>query len=258
MSALASETEWIRLGTLATCVSFRYPSLLAKMASTFDVISGGRLELGIGAGWYEFEYKAYGIPYHKPSTRIKQLEEAVQILKLMWTKEEATFHGKYYHIEDAVCSPKPTQKPHPPIWICGGGEKLTLKVVAKYADGCNFFDCTSKEYKKKLHVLKEHCEKIGRNPVDIKASFLCKVIIADKLQEARKKALEFQVTERPARETCFKDFILRNIFGSPDNCIKSIQRYIDAGVKYFMLDFYDPTELKQLQLFAKQVIPSFK
>jgi len=138
LSALATLTKNVGLGQIVTCNSYRYPSVLAKMGATLDVISNGRLNLGIGAGWYKLEYNAYGIPYPKDSVRIAQLREAVQIIKKMWTEDEPSFHGQYYTIDKAINSPKPIQKPHPPILIGGRGKKLTLGVMAEFADRCNF------------------------------------------------------------------------------------------------------------------------
>jgi len=260
LSALASETKEIRLGTLATCASFRWPSLLAKMASTLDVISGGRLELGIGAGWYEAEYKAYGIPFPPTETRIKKLEETVRILKDMWTKEKTTFHGKYYHLENAICSPKPVQKPHPPIWICGGGEKLTLRVVAKYGDGCNFSDVTSEEYERKLNVLKKHCLKVGRNIETIQKSIASCVFIADSKQEAKRTALRVKIATplRTVQEMSFEDFVEPHIFGTPKLCIRKIKQYMNVGVEYFMLCFPCSDILRSLSLFAEKVMSFFQ
>jgi len=126
------------------------------------MISNGRLEFGIGAGWKENEYLAYGFPFPKPAVRIAQLREAVTIIRKMWTEEKPSFKGKYYEIKEALCDPKPVQKPHPPIWIGGEGEKLTLRVVAELADGCNWYG-TPEEFAHKLNVLKKHCAKVGRN-----------------------------------------------------------------------------------------------
>lgn len=259
LSALASETKKIRLGTLATCASFRWPSLLAKMASTLDVISRGRLELGIGAGWYEAEYKAYGIPFPSIRTRIEKLEETVRILKDMWTKEKTTFNGKYFHLEGAICSPKPVQKPHPPLWICGGGEKLTLRVVAKYGDGCNFSNVTPGEYKRKLKVLKKHCLKVGRNIKTIKKSIACCVFIANSIQEAKKTALKVKEASSlgTVQKISLEDFVKPHIFGTPKMCIRKIKQYVDVGVEYFMLCFPCSKIFKSLSLFAEKVMSLF-
>jgi len=136
LSALAEVTREIRIGPLVTCNMFRYPSLLAKMAATVDMISKGRLNFGIGAGWHETEALAYGIPFPKGSIRVEMLDEALSIIKKLWTEEEASFKGKHYSVNKAVCLPKPIQKPHPPILIGGGGNKM-LRLIAKHADAWN-------------------------------------------------------------------------------------------------------------------------
>ena len=139
LSALASITERIKIGQIVTCNSYRNPSLVAKMLSTLDIISNGRVELGIGAGWYEHEYIAYGYYFPSNVSRIKQLDESLNIIKTMWKEKRPSFEGKYYRIKEAICNPKPIQKPHPIIMIGGSGEKYLLKVVAKHADRYNLF-----------------------------------------------------------------------------------------------------------------------
>jgi F420-dependent oxidoreductase-like protein len=138
MAALATVTDTVRLGQMCTCNSYRPPSYLAKVAASIDVISGGRVEMGIGAGWYEHEYDGYGYPYPKPSVRIGQLREGVEIMKRMWTEDEVHFDGEHYTLKGAICQPKPLQDPHIPFWIAGGGEQLTLRVAARYASYTNF------------------------------------------------------------------------------------------------------------------------
>ena len=137
MAGLAEATQRVRLGQMCTCNSYRPPSYLAKVTSCIDAMSGGRLEVGIGAGWYQHEYEAYGYDFPKPSVRIGQLDEAVQILRLMWTEDEAYFDGDHYQVDGAINRPRPLQDPYPPLWIAGGGEQLTLRVVAKYGNYAN-------------------------------------------------------------------------------------------------------------------------
>src|SRR5437868_8501054 len=161
-AALARDTKRVRIGQMVTCNSYRNPALLAKMASTVDVLSHGRLELGIGAGWYEHEYLAYGYPYPGTRERLQRLDEAVQIILAMWTQDEPVFEGKYYQIRSAINQPKGAQKAHIPLLIGGGGEKVTLRLVAQYADACNIGGDIP-TIKHKLDVLKQHCEQIGRD-----------------------------------------------------------------------------------------------
>jgi len=164
LSSISQITNNMRLGTLVLCNNFRNPALLAKMGATLDVISKGRLDLGIGAGWHKDEHEAYGFgPFPPPSVRVERLRESVEIIKKMWTEDKASYKWKHYITKEAICEPKPVQKPHPPILIGGGGERLTLKVVAACADMWNYMGSVE-NYKHKLSVLEKHCKQIGRDP----------------------------------------------------------------------------------------------
>ena len=163
IAAISQRTSRIRLGQMVGCNSYRNPGLLAKVTSTVDVMSGGRLEWGIGAGWYENEYRAYGYDFPKPKDRIGMLRESVEIVRSMWTEAETTYKGRYYEMVRANCDPKPLQKPLPPIWIGGGGEQLTLRVVAMYAD-CSNFGGNPEEWERKRNTLWNHCRTVGRDP----------------------------------------------------------------------------------------------
>lgn len=170
LGALAAVTKRVRLGLMVGCNGYRYPAVLAKIATTVDQISNGRLDMGLGAGWFELEYNMYGIPFPVPAQRIRELDEACEILKRLWTEELATFEGKYYTIKDARHEPKPIQNPYPPFVLGGGGEKMTLRVVAKHADMWNFGGGTPEEGARKLAILAEHCEAIERDPNAIRHS----------------------------------------------------------------------------------------
>src|SRR5436190_1783976 len=153
LAALAAVTSRIRLATLCTAVSYRNPAHLAKIAATIDLISRGRLTLGIGAGFFEDEYKQYGWEFPpRPATRIRQMEEAVRLILQMWTEPRTTFHGRYFRVEDAILEPKPMQKPRPPVLIAGDGEQMTLRAVAYLADGCNIVRGDIAEVRPKLAV----------------------------------------------------------------------------------------------------------
>ena len=158
---LAAHTSRARLGTLVTGVHYRYPGVLAKIITTLDVLSGGRAWLGIGAGWNEEESRGLGIPFPPVAERFEQLEEALQICLQMWAGDESPYHGKQFHLERPLNSPQALTKPHPPIMIGGGGEKKTLRMVARYAQACNLF--SSPDLGHKLDVLREHCEREGRD-----------------------------------------------------------------------------------------------
>ena len=178
MAALSQVTEKVRIGQMCTCNSYRNPAYLTKVASTIDAMSGGRLEFAIGAGWYDQEYKAYGYEYPSAGVRLKMLEEALQIYIAMNTEDKATFKGDYYSIENAINQPKPLQKPYPPLWVCGGGEKVTLKLLAKYGDYGNW-DVDVKGFIDKSEILKGHCDQQKREYSDIKKTLHTNVIIGE-------------------------------------------------------------------------------
>ncbi|HEY0068334.1 MAG TPA: LLM class F420-dependent oxidoreductase, partial [Chloroflexia bacterium] len=152
-AALARDTSTIRIGQMVTCNNYRNPALLAKMASTVDVLSHGRLDFGIGAGWYEEEFTAYGYPFPDGPERLRMLDEALQIFHAMWKEPYATFEGKYYQVQGAINEPKGVQQPHIPIWVGGSGEKVTLKLVAKYGDACNITSLAPEGYRHKFDIL---------------------------------------------------------------------------------------------------------
>ncbi len=252
LSALSSVTERIRLGTMVSCNSFRNPSLLAKMAATLDNISNGRLELGIGAGVQKNEHIAYGFPFPSSKARIERMNEAVEIIKKMWTEEKASYMGKYYMIRDAVCEPKPVQKPHPPITIGGGGEKLTLRVTARHADRYDWGYLSSLElYKRKLKVLEKHCEAVGRSFHEIEKS--CwpagQIFIGENRKELEKRVLQLM-----PKGVILEDFMRTSFVGTPEDCIKQIRQYVNLGVTHFMLFFGDFPDLRGLRLFAENVV----
>jgi F420-dependent oxidoreductase-like protein len=170
LTALAQATHRLRLGTLVTGIHYRHPAVLANMAATIDIISGGRLELGIGAGWNEQESGAYGIPLGTPRERSDRFEEACQILVGLLSQETTSFSGEYYRLTDARCEPKGPQRPHPPICIGGSGERRTLRTAARYAQHWNFVGGTTEEFARKRDVLFAHCQAIGRDPEEITLS----------------------------------------------------------------------------------------
>ena len=251
LSALSTATEKIHLGTMVTCNSFRNPALLAKMAATLDNISNGRLELGIGAGVQKSENDAYGFSFLSPQQRIERLNESVEIIKKLWTQEQTSYTGKHYNVADAICEPKPIQKPHPPIVIGGGGEKLTLKVTAKHANRYDWGYVSSfKEYEKKLKVLQKHCESVGRKFDEIEKSCwpVGQIFIGENRKEIEKLLLQWMPDGVDS-----KDFLKTNFVGTPEDFIKLLQPYLNLGVTQFMLFFGDLPDLNGLRLFAKKV-----
>ena len=257
LSSLATLTKRIRLGAILVNIH-RIPSVTAKMLSTLDVISNGRVEFGLSAGWYENEIKSYGLPFPKASTRIEMLEESIIIIKRMLTENQASFEGKHYAIKDAKCSPKPIQKPHPPIWIGGGGKK-TLQVVAKYADGWNYGLCTYDEYLNKISILRDCCKAIGRDYEKIAKAWHAIMLLG----RVDNKIIMLKNREGNKNTLSRSDISKKNskvaIVGTPNDIIKEIKRYmVVGGVRYFTIHFPDLPDLKSLNLFAKSVIPHFR
>jgi F420-dependent oxidoreductase-like protein len=256
ISVLAGITSKIKLGTLVTGVIYRYPSVLAKIAATLDVLSKGRLFLGIGASYYEGESLAYGISSGSSSSfpsnqeRLSRLEEAIQIIRKMWTEEPcASFNGKYYQIRNAYCNPKPIQKPSPPILVGGSGERKTLKIVAKYADACNLFG-SIETIKRKLDVLKEHCKSIGRDYDSILKTKLDLVVIDDNEEIAMKRAQQFYkgLPEQQIRDREFA------IYGTREDVSRQIQLLEDIGIQYLIVHLEPFRELEALDMFANNII----
>jgi F420-dependent oxidoreductase-like protein len=248
LSVLAGITSKIKLGTLVTGVIYRHPSVLAKMGATLDVLSKGRLFMGIGAAWNQEESLAYGIPFPPNKERLLRLEEAIQIIRKMWTEEPAAnFNGKYYQIRNAYCNPKPLQKPSPPIMVGGTGERQTLKIVAKYADACNLFG-SLETVKRKLSVLREHCKSVGRDYDSILKTKLGFVII-DKDRAMGEKRV--QQISKVMPEDQVREFV---IYGTPEDVLKQIELLEEAGIQYFIADLEPDKEPEALETFADSII----
>lgn len=170
LAAYAAQTTRLRIGLMVTGNTYRHPAVLAKTAATVDIISKGRLEFGIGAGWNEYEHSSMGIPLYAPGERIRRLGEACEIIKRLFTQHLTTFEGRYYQLKEARCEPKPIQKPYPPFVIGGSGEQLTLRVAARYADIWNFAGGPVETFNRKVAILHEHCAAVGRDPSEIELS----------------------------------------------------------------------------------------
>jgi F420-dependent oxidoreductase-like protein len=253
MSATAAVTERIHVGALVLCNSYRNPALLAKMASSLDVISSGRLLLGIGAGWMEEEYDAYGYAFPRPRVRIEQLEEGLQIMKRLFAEKRASFQGKYYSVAEAANQPKPLQRPHPPILIGGAGEKRLLKVVAQHADIWNCPNNHATELPRRLEVLRDHCADIGRDPDEIEVSEQCVIVLGESEQA-------FLAQWQAAKQRLGSVFDLEHTSfrGTPELVIEQLRKRVRQGVTYFtflLSDFHAP---ETLRLFAEKVIPAFR
>lgn len=251
MSATAALTSRLGIGTLVLCNSYRNPALLAKMASSLDNISNGRFLLGLGAGWMDEEYRAYGYPFPSARVRVEQLEESLCILKAMFTEPRANFEGKYYSVSDAANNPKPVQKPHPPILIGGAGEKLLLRVVARHADIWNCPNNVAQQLPHKLDVLRRHCEAVGRDPAAIEVSEQCIVVLGRDETDLNKK-LSFA---KSVLGSVF-DIDATGLVGTPDQLIEKIERRRRQGVTFFTMLFGDLNAVETLELFGERVIPA--
>ena len=245
LSALAAVTSRIRLATLVSSVGYRNPAHLAKIAAGVDLISRGRLTFGIGAGWFETEYRQYGWEFPpRPALRIRQMEEAVRLVLAMWTEKRTTFHGKYFHAEDAILEPKPVQRPHPPIMIAGGGEQLTLRMVARLADACNVGG-NPDAVRHKYEVLRGHCEAEKRDYEAIERTNVISFLIARDQSALAAKRRRLAVPES-----------YYGVAGTVSEITDLIGRYQDAGVQLLISSAYR-NDLETHELLAADVIPHF-
>ena len=242
ISYLAAAFPKLDFGAIVLSQSYRNPALVAKMVATLQLLTQGRFVMGLGTGWFEDDYAAYGYEFPaKPVDRIQQLEETLQIVRGMWTQSPATFHGRFYHIDAAYCQPLPD--PVPPIMIGGGGEKLMLKLIAKYADWWNYCD-TPEVYAHKLAVLRAHCESVGRDYDQIVKTWDgLQITLAETEAEAQ---LIYQASHYK-RQGC--------IVGTPEQADEQLKPFIDLGVTVFFLRFDDFPNLNGLRLFTERVIP---
>jgi alkanesulfonate monooxygenase SsuD/methylene tetrahydromethanopterin reductase-like flavin-dependent oxidoreductase (luciferase family) len=224
------------------------------MAATVDMISNGRLNFGIGAGWHEAEAKAYGIAFPRPGERVEMVDEAITIIKKLWTGEEVTFKGKHYSVEKALCIPKPVQTPHPPILIGGGGDKM-LRVIARHADAWDGGFTSPEGFRKDFARLENACKEVGRDYREIENTFQSRAIIAEKDADALKRAEQWREERKGSAEDPDWKFAIK---GSPKTCAEQLKEYVAAGVTHFTLLFADTAKLKSLQLFADEVIQEFQ
>jgi len=245
LSALAAVTSRIRLATLATSVGYHNPAHLAKIAAGVDLVSRGRLTLGIGAGYFETEYRQYGWEFPvRPAVRIRQMEEAVRLILAMWTEKRTTFHGRYFHVEDAILEPKPIQKPRPPVMIAGGGEQLTLRAVARLADACNIGGDPD-TVRHKLAVLRGHCDTAQRNCHTIEITHNNSWLLGRDEPDVAAK-----------RERLAERGPLRGFVGTVSRAIDLIGQYQDAGVHLLINSDYR-NDFETHELFTSDVMPHF-
>jgi F420-dependent oxidoreductase-like protein len=256
LTGLAVETSTVRFGTLVTSTSYRYPSMLAKTAACVDYMSGGRLEMGIGTGWKEAEYHGYGIPFPSARERVDRFEEGLNILLKMWTEPAATFKGKYYEIEKAFCSPKPVQKPHPPLWIGCKGNRM-LDIASRYADWVNISGFPPLDfYNDRMERLKAACKKNNRDFDKIRKSHFTGIAVApdeNGLDELVQDIAKFRGQSPDEVRANFRGFM-----GTPDGVTEYLRPFVDAGVEQFMLVFPFGHEADSVRLLAEKVLPELR
>ena len=264
LGAFVTLTDRIGLGTLCMANTFRYPSILAKMAATLDCISGGRMLLGIGTGWNPVEHSGYGIPLPRPGERIDRLREAIILMKRMWSNDGlgATFDGKYYTIENAICKPSPVQPGGPPV-IVGAVQPRALRLAAKLGDGWNIGDDPTPDfYNMKLNEVHSYCDRSGRNRESLAKTIDMHVIIGknekdhkEKVSLLRKQAVSDEIG---SLQLIPGDILENCISGTPERCIAKIKQFTSLGVTQFMLWFLDVPSSDSLELFAREVMPAFR
>lgn len=226
MAGLARDTHRVRLGQMVTCNEYRPPALLAKMASCIDVMSRGRLDVGIGAGWYEHEFRAYGYEFVETPERLRRLRDGVQVMRAMWTQDEAVFEGRRAWVRGAINLPKPIQRPGPPLWVGGGGERVTLKLVAEFGDACNFSG-DDEAVPRKFAALREHCRAAGRDFDSILKSTNLQVIFGTPVE------VDAAVRGVARRAGVTEDFVRSShLCGGPDEVAAFIDKRRRQGFQY--------------------------
>jgi F420-dependent oxidoreductase-like protein len=256
MAALAVTTRRVRLGQMVTCTSYRPPALLAKMAACIDAMSAGRLDVGIGAGWFQPEYAAWGYDFPGPGDRVDMLAEAIQVLRAIWTTAPASFHGCYYRIDGVQLAPRPVQRPHPPLWVGSSGERKGLRTVAAYAD---YWSVTGErdEIAAKADVLARHCDDVGRDPSDIGRAWKGDVVIAETEPDAARlldRILSLWAARGVTRYGTESSYRRSHLVGTPTQIVEQMARYRAVGCTVFVCDFFD-VDGTAVELFADEVLP---
>jgi F420-dependent oxidoreductase-like protein len=261
MAALGTATERVRLGQMCTCMGYRNPAYLAKVAATIDVITGGRVEMGIGAGWYEHEWRAYGYGFPSAGERLGQLDEGVQIMRQLWTTGTATLDGRHYQVDGAIGRPLPLQDGGIPLWIAGGGEKKTLRIAAQYASYTNF-DATPGVFQHKSEVLAAHCRDVGTDFGVIVRSANFNVVIGETEKDVADRLEWIRSHYQPhvpadALENTMKNLASGPLVGTPEQVAERLAEARGWGMTYAIAYFPEIAyDRSGLDLFAKQVVPA--
>ncbi|WP_298988615.1 LLM class F420-dependent oxidoreductase [uncultured Pseudokineococcus sp.] len=260
MAAFAAVTDRVRLGQMCTCMGYRNPAYLAKVAATVDVVSGGRVEMGIGAGWYEHEWRAYGYGFPRAGERLVMLEEGVEVMRQLWTDGVATLDGEHYQVGGAICRPLPLQEGGIPFWIAGGGEKKTLRTAARYAAYTNF-DGSPEGFAHKSSVLEGHCRDLGRDYAEITRSANYNVVIgrdeaevADRLEQVRARVAS--VAPEKADEVV-EGLRSGPAVGTPEQVVEKLREVGDLGMTYAITYFAEAAyDTSGIELFEREVVPA--
>ena len=263
MSAFGAVTERVRLGQMCTCMGYRNPVYLAKVAATCDAVSGGRIEMGIGAGWYEHEWRAYGYGFPPARERLRMLDEGVQIMRQAWTEGRATLDGQHYQVDGAIVRPLPLQSGGIPLWIAGGGEKVTLKIAAKYAQYTNFVGVQD-EFVRKSELLKGHCETVGTDFDAIVRSSNFNVAIGETEAEVEKRLQDIVTRVEPyagaeAAQKLQGQFRDSPACGTPAQLVERLGALREAGMTYGIFNFSEAAyDRSGIELFEREVVPALR
>lgn len=252
LTAVGALTAKVELGTLVTPVGFRNPALLAKMAATLDVVTNGRVIVGLGTGWFQSEFEGYGLPFPSLRERLEQLDETATVLKLLWTEPQPSFTGKHYRLDATYCEPKPVRRP--PLLIGGGGEKVLLRLVARHADVWNNLAVHQNDLGTKVAKLRAHCAAVGRDPAEIRVSQQCLVVIGESEADARAKS------EKAA--AIYGGHMGAGgplaIAGTAEQCIEKIEAHVALGCTMLVMEFFGRDVREPARLFAERVLPRFR
>jgi F420-dependent oxidoreductase-like protein len=263
MAALGAKTERLRLGQMCSCIGYRNPVYLAKVAATCDAISGGRIEMGIGGGWYEHEWRAYGYGFPSVGRRLAMLDEGVQIMKQAWTEGTATLAGKHYQVDGAIVRPLPLQEGGIPLWIAGGGEKKTLRTAAQYAQYTNF-DSSPDAFKRKSTVLEQHCRDLGRDFGEIVRSANYNVVIGETEKDVQDRIawlVDHYSRLVPEKQVERYRHMFENgpLVGTPEQLVEALQDAEKMGMTYAITYWVDAAyDRSGLELFETRVIPELQ
>lgn len=260
LSVVGAETSRVQLGPLVCSVTFRHPSLLARMAAAVDRVSGGRLVCGIGAGWNEGEHRAFGIPFPPTRARLEMLDEQARILRLLWTGEPVSFEGTHYRLDNARCLPAPAQR-RLPLLIGGSGEKRTLRTVAAHADEWNGYGMSLDEHRHKVEVLREHCKELGRDFDSITRSWMCAFVMGRDADEIEQRARGIQRVLSPLSGLEIAPMLemLRSngwLVGTPEQVVEQMRDRAAIGIQRFMMQHHDHSDDGALRLLATDVLPA--